>query len=614
MVLVRGRDLVTGESSGTGKSAVFLGIAYALDCLPSGFTAKALKNFFTDDDLQVTLTLDIDGKEVVVSRGKETSIDYGDRKVAGAKAYAEELPKLVKLPLAFLTALTYRPQDTKGLFVSMGPSDKIEFLIELLGLGQIVTEVEKAEKAEKTLAAKVAELQALVDACQKSLATVQEGRPVEPVVVDPLAASKLEMYRKTLDSVQQEQAALFVQIKEHTKDQTDAVDLKIKEIDREIAQSHNFIALLLEADRTRQVEHQAQSKIVFDDLLSMQSQIHNLESLQEEVKKNLDQIQKLQSNKCPTCDQNWTEAQEKLDKLRSQVEMKQNALEELPRLRELIKTLELPKQFKPDPRIKAFQDVSRKLLEDKVAVSTTKIEVPPELWDTNAKLGQQVAFLEKAILDTTAVVNRTSIEQELFQKQLARHQKTLETVQNDLEGRKKDLKAATVSLNAERDFIAAMGKQGFLGRIVEEVLFEISDEATKWLGRLANANRMGVVFSTETEKGRQQIQLLVDVRGNRVKPDAVLSGGQLTSLAQAVDLAVMSVISRRRGGVVPGWLCLDEIFNGQGLITKESALEIIKELSTDRLVLVIDHGTETAETFSRTINIEFNEGISKVAT
>ena len=55
------------------------------------------------------------------------------------------------------------------------------------------------------------------------------------------------------------------------------------------------------------------------------------------------------------------------------------------------------------------------------------------------------------------------------------------------------------------------------------------------------------------------------------------------------------------------------VTNGQGPVTKESALEVLREAAEDRLVLVIDHGTEFNEAFTQTLDIQFKDGVSTLA-
>jgi len=68
----------------------------------------------------------------------------------------------------------------------------------------------------------------------------------------------------------------------------------------------------------------------------------------------------------------------------------------------------------------------------------------------------------------------------------------------------------------------------------------------------------------------------------------------LSAVYLATDLAIIDVVSRRLG-VAPGWLVLDESFEGLGPVEKEAYLEVLNNYARNKLVLIIDHGTETKE-------------------
>lgn len=99
------------------------------------------------------------------------------------------------------------------------------------------------------------------------------------------------------------------------------------------------------------------------------------------------------------------------------------------------------------------------------------------------------------------------------------------------------------------------------------------------------------------------------VNGNEVKYNSGLSGGQKTSVEQAVDFGILQIL-QRRSGFYSGFLMLDEIFDGQGFKTKESTLEALKQSSTNKLIMVIDHDTMFRAMFDRVLDITNNNGYS----
>jgi ABC-type molybdenum transport system ATPase subunit/photorepair protein PhrA len=83
----------------------------------------------------------------------------------------------------------------------------------------------------------------------------------------------------------------------------------------------------------------------------------------------------------------------------------------------------------------------------------------------------------------------------------------------------------------------------------------------------------------------------------------------MTGVELAIDLAMGKVISRRTG-THPGWLILDEAFNGLGVLEKEACLEILSVHAQDRLVIVVDHDSVFKEMFTKTIDLEFKDGVT----
>jgi DNA repair exonuclease SbcCD ATPase subunit len=118
-----------------------------------------------------------------------------------------------------------------------------------------------------------------------------------------------------------------------------------------------------------------------------------------------------------------------------------------------------------------------------------------------------------------------------------------------------------------------------------------------------------------TQKGsvKKAIVPVVCIDGHEATLEAGLSGGMLSTVELAVDLAVGAVLSRREG-LCPGWLILDESFEGLDAVSKRSCMEILMNYANNRLVLVTDHATEFKSNFSKNITVEFENGVSRFAT
>jgi DNA repair exonuclease SbcCD ATPase subunit len=162
-----------------------------------------------------------------------------------------------------------------------------------------------------------------------------------------------------------------------------------------------------------------------------------------------------------------------------------------------------------------------------------------------------------------------------------------------------------------------VGRDGFLGSIFDEVLVEISSETNKILSSIPNTSHMTLNLRSErlTQKGtiEKGIVPVIAIGGHEAPFESGCSGGMRSAVELAVDLAVATVISRRTG-VVPGWLVLDECFEGLGVCEKEACLQILGSYADDKLILVVDHSSETKEAFSQFIDVEYRDGVSMFAS
>ena len=153
-----------------------------------------------------------------------------------------------------------------------------------------------------------------------------------------------------------------------------------------------------------------------------------------------------------------------------------------------------------------------------------------------------------------------------------------------------------------------------MGSIFDEILGEIGEETTRIVSSMPNTHSVSIAFAscTETKKGstRKAIAPVICKDGLQASLRS-LSGGQQTTIELAADLAIGTVVARRTGRM-PGWLALDEAFDGMGIPTKEICMEVLRRYAKDRLVLVVDHATEIKEAFDSSIMVEMEGGNSRL--
>jgi DNA repair exonuclease SbcCD ATPase subunit len=614
LLLIRGKNLSNQDPSGTGKSTVMLAVAYALDICP--FPASELQSWLTDKDMQVQLGLETPVGEVVISRGKKNSIKIGDRTVTSAKAIAEELRNIFGLDSDTLRAITYRAQNTKGLFLSLTDSEKKEFLTRLLGLVNIELAVDKAEERIKALKPTVDAEEASLATSRKELETLRAQEFPAPESDKELRAEFLVLDAKRTELEAREKEAQAQAQGERAKVQENP---ELVQLTTYINAAKAQYEVALEAQQIREREFRANQEVLRKKLMDIAQRDTMLLNYRKDLDEHRIQMAKLTAGHCPTCNRAWVEAAVRAQAIEVQIANLEATIGSLSRQQGDRQRLEseLRVNFSADPNVEKLKTL-RAQLEAKLHERTqTLVFASTEaLQDAVNSVKSELSVVRSRIAGILQQLQMVkSVNDKLHQaRQFA--ERNIAAVEAKLAASEQMLSRYGTELNAERDFVALMGREGFLGVIFDDVLKEIEAEANERLARLANVSHVTIQFKSEvaTQKGtiKRSITPVVSINGQEARLDSGLSGGMYTSVEGQVDLAVMAVVQRRTGSL-PGFLFLDESFNGQGNVTKEATMEVLREYGQEKLVVVIDHNSEFKELFTQFIDVVYKDGKSEIA-
>lgn len=352
LVLIRGKNNDTGGSSGSGKSTIMHAISYALGFCP--FPATALQNWYSNEKMQVTVELDTHEGPVVVKRGAETSLTINGEVVKGSvRAVDERLRQLLGLPNDLLKALTYRPQDEPGLFLSMTDAERKEFLSQLLDLKELEGISDAARKAANDLLSKAEQIERSAAYISSQIQGIDLSKPTptpgyenaEKVIADleakeSLARKEMEEAAAAAKAIQEEKNAVIRQLTAEANAAKQAIDTKINELranrkpfasalqpelDKAVARVEAAKArlqtVLHEADETRKkISQDLQERT--NRAAEYRAQIARLPEMRKRAEQLAKEIEICKSATCPTCSQTWiTEgAQKHMESLQSELQ------------------------------------------------------------------------------------------------------------------------------------------------------------------------------------------------------------------------------------------------------------------------------------------------------
>ena len=671
MLLLRGENLDTQGGSASGKSTFIHALNYPHGTCPVPLTE--LQSWYTKDAPQVTNTYDVDGKIVQISKGKrfELVID-GEAVRGGADIKKEKIDLLFGTSAEMRGALTYRGQGKPGLFLSKTDKEMKEFLTTLLNLDQWDEESKAALALAKDLETKYNVLVSRRKDVLARLATlraagtgVEEEESLADVVKQIEGHEALQRkYESTIQKMEKDAETVYAFTKnvlapalaeltekitalearrisappmsdewERLRTLKDAVQTRVARLESEDLQLAKDHLVIVEALRTQ--------------IQSMLLQLQGGNKLRADADRVLAQIDQLEKNVCPTCQREWDDVQAKLEDLKIELEQINGETEELKYVQEELDRVkaefqELPRTLEPNPKIAQMRAALEKCRADMAveehnttAETTRETErVAKELKTlrdhreslTNDSYNSAAKERDKVLagignLKALAIAERDKkVRAELTRQKLAEEVGACRERRRQIseaEAKEAELyeEAQPVQVEMARwaDYGHLTGREAFRGKFFDEVLDAISAESNSILASIANTRNVTIEFSTGEEtadgKVRQEIVPVITINGHK---NGRPSGGMKSAIELAVDLAVGRIISERTG-VCPGWLILDESFDGLGAREKETCLEILQTYAHDRLVIVVDHASETQGLFTQKITIRSSGGYSIIA-
>lgn len=692
LVGIRGHNIDTGGSSGAGKSSIAYAICFAFGLLKPPYTAERLQSNKTKTKMQVEVELESDEGAVVLKRGKITSIKVGDeREITGSiNEVDKRLYKLIGLTPDMLRALTFRQQKKPGLFLAMKDVQKKEFFSQLLGLEEVEKQIDLAVPRSNQLKSEVELLEKMMFELGAQI------RPLAPLVLlnAESASDQLAITRKQYDEQRALLGALNAEFTKASADAQLAVVAKQQDNEKRLVEFKEAQKLLranrsprplateseiskqlrtaLETTTQRIVTEEAErrrvgglaqkaAKDAADILIKTQRVVESGDKHRSDLARVRSDIEKAEESICPTCSQEWFEAQDKLETWKKREKELLEALEGVekaaaayPRLRVEVDTAQRAVDaVAADPtidKLRALQadiqgriaseiannEVEARTYDAKVAAEEQRLKadvsvfaaeleteknalvaaVMTPLSELNSKIqgvNLSVNMTRQEFTNAEYEVRTIATKNELEVARYERDSEYFEVQSAKLTQLREDIQGKTTEYKSEADFAASL--KTFLGSIFDEILSEVATEANELLLALPNVATTTISFESDkiSEKGvvRKEIRPVLKAGGEEVDLEVYLSGGQGTSVELAVDLAIGRVIGRRTGNR-PGWLILDESFEGHDVVVKEACLEVLQKAARDCTILIVDHASELKEMFSAFIDVESTNEVSRI--
>jgi DNA repair exonuclease SbcCD ATPase subunit len=636
LVQIDGYNTNTGGSSGAGKSTTVEALAFLLGI--SEIPATQLQSRGSDEPIWVQGEFE---GGVTITRCKKEGlvIQTPDETVSGNSKLAEEkLDEIIGVNRDLLKTMCYKRQKQGGFFLNLTPKQSYEFLIQCLDLKDYHTKISKLEDMVKNkYKPRKIELESSIQTLQNSLLQLntlleEKTKPSPPDTTgqkyheDAVEAVKLQLQELNKNNIEEMDKIGPKPIKPSSFVFEKKVDLDL--INNQISE----LKILMHKNLTsREAEiEQASSAISKIREKIKQSNDSKVRAVQidELINKLVNQKQHLESGNCPTCLRLWesdgtiqklSEIETQVQEHKKSVELLLKEVEKIPHYKMMeAKAQELlelkrksPVNVLEEKDLEEYQEKQRVLLNEKQNLeSIVNGNYLQELnaWNQKSSSISEAFNQKKSLLNQQLASDNHELEKINMQK--INYSNALKSYERDCDNIKEKLTASSQDLQSKSDELNKIEKDILLSeesiRLIknftlqkfQDTLNYIGHRATEIINMVPNMANAVIFFENnkETKSGniKNEVNAIINLESDGMVPIKTLSGGERTSADFAVDLAVSEMIENMTQKGV-NFLIIDEGFDGLDSISKIQCLEILKNLNTDKKILIVDHSSEVKE-------------------
>lgn len=362
-----------------------------------------------------------------------------------------------------------------------------------------------------------------------------------------------------------------------------------------------------------------------------------MNTLIEDMKVQMEQKKHIQDNKCPTCTQTWVgdTAETKIASIDSKIaELKTLILEkkgfvdeeaDLLAKRDKVKEIQvkIEKEHNLDDINKKIDDLKHIIVtlktEDKNKESVVEneylkeldkynkvVSVAKEFHDTLIKeVDEKIAFFDKEHSTKKSTLDNHSRELSQYLEKKTKLENTLKEKRANLKDAKKQKEEKKHELTVAEESKRAI--KTYTLQIFQDTLDYIGGYASDILADIPNMANATVYFEgcKENKSGsiKDEVNAIINMDGYNGVNIKTLSGGERTAIDLAVDLAVIDMIESKAGKGADFFI-LDEPFEGLEEINISQCLEVLRQVDTNKKIIIVDHNPIAKEMINDKITVE----------
>jgi len=654
LIQIDGLNKDSGGSSGAGKSSIAIAIDYLFGT--SSLAGTVLKPWDQNKTPKIVGHFSRNGIEITISRSTKDglSIKVGDETTSGNSKIAEEkLDEVIGLPRDIFKRLIQKRQDDGSFFVSMTPKDKYDFLIKVLNLEDKNVDLKFIDEEVKE---KTKELELKTPSIDLNTTTIAEFKALRDSKIEPLCSVNQKDIEALKTSIQSLDDSL---LKSRAAKQRKIEELNKPKKVSAVHSSSNLPELIEKQKKTKEAISSVRKRHL-DELNTIRHAHKDNEYAISNLKHTQDKANNIGSNikalseekntiehnaKCNTCLQEWKgdTALAKIEEIKAKIA---SLIKEAMDLKKILDTGEELKGIS----VRLLVSIARFEKIDPTEPLDKQLEViERDISIERSKQSDIEKTLENSFLKEESSYLKTinSIEEE-FQVEIEGNSKQINSLKEEkmsLEGQllryidlsrsyKKEQSDLFEMIKVKEDILVELKKEvneldlhiqiakessrclkSFILNTFQDTLSSIGESATEILNGIPNVATTSVFFEgfKENKSGgiKNEITAILSKSGYPDVPVKAMCGGESCAIGLAIDLAVIDIIETKAGKGTD-FFVMDEPFNGLDAVCREDCLEIIKNIDSNKKIIVIDHCSELKEMVSDVITVVKENDISTI--
>ncbi len=675
MYALIGKNLDDGGSNGSGKSSFTRALtAGILGTKYIDITNKEIKNRILGVPARITIDLEANYQPVQIDRtiGGKLNIAVDGVELDGkADEIQDKFIKHLGISAEHFIHLTHKMQGQFGGFLLMKDSEKKDFLGSFFDTSKLEAAASQNQSIVNQLNKDMIQASEQLKATASSLTSLNQDvllltekvtKYTSTEFISTLASKKSELTHKEMELHQIQDLDLESMLNENEeylslkKQYTESVALvsqnetilsqEMATISSDIAGLQNKINSPVSVPAellTKVFEIEQQVKAV----RLQQQTLNSLLSEKNQLSKTFDTVHKkalsLKPDICHTCGQSITDEmyQKISETIGTELRQASDLLEANRKRLESVLSEKLDDEAIQNAHAAALGEItSFKLSQDKSNLKTALANLEESLRLKKLAISEMSRFTKN--LETTInhfkettksnyqlLLGKVRAEIDSIKKDISAMERESSDAQTTLTAVMKKYNDCMASTTAVETRISSISKElnvrnhignilsinGFVGYIFDTVLEEINQEVNENIKQIPVISRLSMYFTPDktaktTGNTTKSITSKLFDRGDEISFET-LSGSEKQSLLLAVDVAVDIVLCRRLG-VDINYKIFDEQFGWVDENNKEPLLEFIKQKYYDKIVLIVDHGSELNAAIDRKIVITKQDGIATV--